>query len=581
MSVVGLIRPLNKKNSFSSKAPIHHHNNPLFNSHPQERSSPIKRQMQFPKPSSPINKKSFLPPGSPIPRSPRVCAGSPMREPRSPLSPKDLNKMTSTPMMKSSPKSSLSDTPRPVATHFHQNLNETLRQGPRKSRPNSINAGKLSPLVGRKRPSSMYSPKTEERIAKSILEGDIKIPPYLPPPPKAPNSKIQFSPLPNELPRLEPKKKKLNKSKLSKTQPITSSENNLIADSISSGSIEETIEKLKRKSTRQMDLAVYQAIQLFCCSPIHHRSIKILKCLLQFNTKQLVQYIFANLNSSHGVTRRNAADILSSLVLYNVNNDVSIQKDLQNLLETLAMPENLSILLNFIKDDDFIIRSYITGILATLHVEPSLYLCNQNSSSKFSSKSNYYSFDGVSKIIHLLSDKNIDIKESALTAIMCLGPVAATAVDDLDEFLLKEKSSNLRILACRALNEIGSPYAIQALGTIQEIIRKDKDESVKIVAQEVLDHLRKSSTADGSYVKSYQNESKCNVNESSVKKAIYEIQSVQKAPVNFGDLKQYFLHTFPTISKDNPNWKKQLKETLKDMVYKGNVSKTPATFSLC
>ena len=567
MSVTGLISGFksSRENSSSTSKTIHH-NNPLFKSKDRT-SSPIKKHMTFPRPGSPIMKKNRR-----ISKSQEESSQT-----RSPLSPKDVNQMT--PRVNSQTPIH-DDTPRPIKSDFHQNLNEKLRSRPR--RPQSIHQA-TSPLRvsaikatrHRKRPSSCYSPSSRQAntIAQAFNSQPIEMPRCLPPPPKIPNGEITF-PLPADIPHALPKAQKMKsmKSKLASTDSGMSS-------LVEFASIEETVAKIKRKATRQMDLAVYQAIQLFCSSPIH-RSNKILDCLLHLEPKQLVKHFLANLGETRSIDdRRNAADTLSSLVLYGEESQI-LYREHRALLDVLSTSSNLSILTKQMKDDDIAIRSYITGVLANLHIEPSLYLGDANPETS-DTPSGSYSFSGVTKIIRMLSERNPESKEAALTAIICLGPIAAAAVEDLGDFLMKEKNSQLRVLACHALNEIGSPYALQAVSCIQEILRKDKEESVKQAAQQVLDHLRTSSNSEGSNEIASNVDAKFIIDESMVRKSISECQAALKGvPVNVGDLKQYFLHCYPTINTANPKWRHQLRDTLHAMVSKGMVTKTPATFTL-
>ena len=330
-----------------------------------------------------------------------------------------------------------------------------------------------------------------------------------------------------------------------------------------------------------MDLALFQAIQLFCCSMLHHRSSKILECLLHFNTKQLLQHFALNLSPSRAlVDRRNAADALSSLVLLVPSAlDMGLAKLHVSLLEHMRLPETLPMLFECVKDSDLVLRSYATSILAALHVDLSCYVRWTGEASAEPSNGN-----PLSKILSMLSEKAPETREAALTAILCMGAHASGAVGALGEFLLREKSPQLRILACRALQEIGSPHALQAVHCIQELVRKDREESVKVMAQEVLDHLGRSLSNSCPLPSRSQvgvqmvDDNPSAVTEAHVRQAIqHATQRSQSATA--ADLKESFQLCHPALVQDNPRWKAQLRDTLRTMVLRGAITKQPATFS--
>ena len=455
--VGGIIAGLNRTKSTGQKSTSTiHHSNPLYNSVIKKNSgSPgsARKPVQPIKPSSPIRKPTtFYKPGSPLPAISKIQAGSPCRQPRSPLSPKDVNTIISQYSPKKEkpmrPKPIHFDTPRPV--DFNATLNNSLKLGLRGSAP--------SPLSVSKRPSDV-----------SVIPPD-----HLPPP-----QIIDFATLPipleiHTLPSPVQSNPKVNQEDID---------------------ISAHLDKISRKSIIQMDLAVYEAIQLFCCNAQFHRHSAILDCLMQFNTQQLLQHLMGNLNSNRNPQdRRNAADVLSSIVML-LESERYI-KERQAFAELLSGPTYLQVLLETMKDSDWVLKSYITGILANLHIEPSVYLTSVSGDVHFDipnkkAKSSY-SFNSIPKIIQMLQEKNLEIREAALTAILCMGPIASSAVYELGDLLLKEKNNSLKILACRALNEIGSPYSLQVVHAIQEVARKDKDELVRKVASEVLSTLQTS-----------------------------------------------------------------------------------------
>src|SRR3990167_4288229 len=455
--VGGIIAGLNRTKSTGQKStsPIHH-SNPLYNSVIKKNSgSPgsARKPVQPIKPSSPIRKPTtFYKPGSPLPAISKIQAGSPCRQPRSPLSPKDVNTIISQYSPKKEkpmrPKPIHFDTPRPV--DFNATLNNSLKLGLRGSAP--------SPLSVSKKPSDV-----------SVIPPD-----HLPPP-----QMIDFATLPipleiHTLPSPVQSNPKVNQEDID---------------------ISAHLDKISRKSIIQMDLAVYEAIQLFCCNAQFHRHSAILDCLMQFNTQQLLQHLMGNLNSNRNPQdRRNAADVLSSIVML-LESERYI-KERQAFAELLSGPTYLQVLLETMKDSDWVLKSYITGILANLHIEPSMYLTSVSGDVNFDIPNkkvkSSYSFNSIPKIIQMLQEKNLEIREAALTAILCMGPIASSAVYELGDLLLKEKNNSLKILACRALNEIGSPYSLQVVHAIQEVARKDKDELVRKVASEVLFTLQTS-----------------------------------------------------------------------------------------
>lgn len=579
--VVGIISGLNKKSSYSSvPSGLSHHNNPLFNAQHSKKNdlaSSVPKNLKFPSPSSPIRKKTFFPPpGSPVTRESKAIAGSPIRQPRSPLSPITNSPTGFQTPMKPAPPPRNKDTPRPDF-NFHQNLNNTLRSGP--PIPQRVRAPtRCASPVRKVRAASCYSPSPKRSGSPMRLptrprkRTKPQIPTSLPPPPLIPSEKL---PLPSLI-------TPLTQQTTSLSNPSVNGKDNTIPKiKRCESTIEDLVDRIKKKSTRQMDLAVYQSIQYFTCNPLHHRSSKILECLLQFNKKQLVQHFIANLSNSRGVEdRRNAADTLSSLVIYAPD---SLKKEHQLLLDTLASSENIPILVQCIQDDDIAICSYMTGVLAAINIEPSHYIPSSNNElSKDSSRPINYSFQGIPKIIRMLEERNPESREAALSAIICMGPIANNAVEDLADFLLKEKLPQLRIMACKALYEIGTPYSLKAVQSIQEIVRKDKEESVKVVAQEVLDHLKTSFISHSEeYQDNHLKKPSLFIDEDIVKQAIVECQSALKSSsITASDIKNYFLHCYPNISKDHPRWKQQLRTILQEMVLKGAVHKSPATYNL-
>eukprot|EP01104_Vermistella_antarctica_P008380 TRINITY_DN2089_c0_g1_i8.p1 TRINITY_DN2089_c0_g1~~TRINITY_DN2089_c0_g1_i8.p1 ORF type:complete len:819 (+),score=170.28 TRINITY_DN2089_c0_g1_i8:215-2671(+) len=101
----------------------------------------------------------------------------------------------------------------------------------------------------------------------------------------------------------------------------------------------------------------------------------------------------------------------------------------------------------------------------------------------------------LSQVIHLLRSRDLVKMEEALTAVIYLGVLAARQIciredgrertmymkDVLMSVVVNEKSASIRILALKALLEIG-PSAIGALPELQEVATRDKDEAVRAAA---------------------------------------------------------------------------------------------------
>jgi len=287
-------------------------------------------------------------------------------------------------------------------------------------------------------------------------------------------------------------------------------------------------------------------------------------------------------------------------------------------------------------EDDWVIRSNIMGIFGACNIEPSRYLLRemsleqQTQSESLQSQTQShdqgqrsYDFDGVSRIVQLLDSKTQDVRESALNALMCMGPVAAEALPQVVDILSRDRHPFTRLAALRVIEEIGFPHVLSVVDVIQEVARKDTDKTVRRQAAQTLCNLRLSSdnsdlSEDVSDFGSSGNANGTNVLNGSQQTQTTFIplqgnglsmpsslpQSARQAQqtltvqvvrdavgsyckltnstsVNVADLTKYIDSCYPQLTRlTGGRWKIQLKVALRKMTSKGTLVKTPASYSL-
>ena len=130
-------------------------------------------------------------------------------------------------------------------------------------------------------------------------------------------------------------------------------------------------DKIKKQSKRQFELALYQMIELFTKNQQYRRNPIVLHSLITFKASQLVQFMMEYLSPNRSLDdRRNVADTLSSLLSLHGK----FPREVAAISELLKSNHSIQVFMECMKDDDWLLRSYTVGVLAMLNIDPNTYL---------------------------------------------------------------------------------------------------------------------------------------------------------------------------------------------------------------
>eukprot|EP00011_Vannellida_sp_DIVA3-517-6-12_P007285 CAMPEP_0114636834 /NCGR_PEP_ID=MMETSP0168-20121206/17186_1 /TAXON_ID=95228 ORGANISM="Vannella sp., Strain DIVA3 517/6/12" /NCGR_SAMPLE_ID=MMETSP0168 /ASSEMBLY_ACC=CAM_ASM_000044 /LENGTH=691 /DNA_ID=CAMNT_0001848551 /DNA_START=27 /DNA_END=2102 /DNA_ORIENTATION=- len=687
IGVANMIAGLNRKNSTAShvtpaQGSTDTVKNPLYCPTP----SPAKgnlRKSRFGSVKENIHKprKSIVKPGSPIRQPSKAIAGSPIRQPRSPLTPTDTNSPKRGPASGKTPPSS------PLTTRLHK---VAKRQSRRFQRPPSFNLGSSSKEQKEGSgengtPAQQEDASTMTNIERIAVNGMpmrmLPVPAQVPRPaargatprnaaPPAPREQAPMPPRSGALPpprvtgappvpegvRARPRPaKQISGGSLRRglpvppprkalsvasdiQQPITPSgpaSNTRSKAASAEEELTELLSKIRKRGAVQADYSVYQLVNLFTGTMPCSRSKRILSCLVEVcPADQLVRWMIQSISGKgkDEDDKHKAADTLTSLLM--MTTETSAQEEAITALKSaLEQRQNLSVLVDCMAHNDWVLKSYVSGILATLNVSPMGYLStnqasvgttgassessstesvtnalgvtnqlyrsnsaehNVSASSAASSRSDVvinaaarlssYSYDSIPHIVELLHSKSQEVREVAVTTLLCMGPVAGGAVQQLADLLAQEKAPKVRGLCVSALKEIGMPFILKVIDVLEDVAKKDKDDGVRRAAASLLESV--DLLSEEARIESREADSmaattakKMLISENFVRGVL---KSLSRTAMGFTqkEIEKFVEAEHVMITKDCPRWRSQLRVVIRRMADKGALSKQPATYRL-
>lgn len=646
IGVANMIAGLNRKNSTASQSVPSQKDtdtvkNPLYCPTPSPKGT--LRRSRFGSVKENIHKprKSILKPGSPIRQPSKAIAGSPVRQPRSPLTPTDSN----------SPKRAAKAPPAsPLTSRLHK---AAKRHSRRFQRPPSFNIPSHAAAEGEEEAQAPPSTQSNiERIAAAVANNGtpmrmLQVPSQLPRPgarkappaavadqPPRPAKRAASNSLRNGLPRPPPRKAIAVMSDAAAVQstsapalPLTGPAANTRAQTASAEEeLTDTLNKIKKRGAMQVDYSVYQLVNLFTGTLPCSRSKRILSCLIEVcPTDQLVRWMIQSISGKGKDTedKHKAADTLTSLLMMDTRNGAQ-EEALKALKESLQQQQHLAVLIECMADKDWVMKSYVTGILATLNVSPMTYL-NSNDTAASTSDSgstesvansmagvtnqlyrsssigtaivtsassgavcsdvvvnaashlSSYSYDSIPHIVGLLQSKSQEVREVALTTLLCMGPVAGGAAADVADLLSQDKAPRVRILCISALKEIGMPFILEAIDVVEHSAKKDKDDSVRKAATALLESvnmLNEEARIEIREAASMANTAskKVIITEDFVRSAVRSLSRTKTGGITQKEIESFVEAEHIMITKDCPRWKAQLRIVVRRMTDKGALS---------